>query len=61
MSSDGRGSLVWFSQASMFQSSELDSNSVKEAKRKGHSGKTDFKADAEAAYTKFANFKRIKY
>ncbi|KAF9515163.1 hypothetical protein BS47DRAFT_1391892 [Hydnum rufescens UP504] len=51
--SSGRGSIVFFNQASMFQSSELDSASVEMAKSEGKSGGTDYAAKANEGYTSF--------
>ena len=53
----GRGSLVWFNQASMYQASETQLGSVKEAKNVGHPGTTDYGKDANQAFTGFAAFK----
>ena len=39
---DGRGSCVWFNQATMFQSTELGHNTVADAKLAGNSGTSDF-------------------
>jgi hypothetical protein len=38
---DGRGSMVWFNQASMFQSSELETSTVKAAVGLGMDGTSD--------------------
>ncbi|KAK7030350.1 hypothetical protein VNI00_014207 [Paramarasmius palmivorus] len=42
---DGRGSIVWFNQATMFQTSELGYDTVKEAKAAGGSGTCKKNAD----------------
>ncbi|TFK72417.1 hypothetical protein BDN72DRAFT_894773 [Pluteus cervinus] len=52
----GRGSMVFFNQASMFQSSELDFDTVAAAKLAGHNGATDFPADVQAAFQKYSQF-----
>ncbi|KAF9039512.1 hypothetical protein BDZ89DRAFT_1060957 [Hymenopellis radicata] len=38
---NGRGSVVWFNQASMFQTSETGHETLEIARRKGHSGNAD--------------------
>jgi hypothetical protein len=38
---EGRGSCVWFNQASMFQTAELGYNTVAEAKKNGLDGVCD--------------------
>ncbi len=40
---NGRGSVVWFNQASMFQTSETGYETLETARRKGHSGNADGK------------------
>lgn len=50
----GRGSMVWFNQASLFQSAETGFMTLTDAKAAGHSGTTDFKADAEKCFQKFS-------
>ena len=47
---EGRISLVFFNQAQMHRSSELDGDCVAEAKSKGKSAVRDFGADAQAAF-----------
>jgi hypothetical protein len=47
---EGRGSLVYFNQASMYRSSETNSGTLSEARRKGHSGKVDYGASVEQAF-----------
>lgn len=49
--SEGRGSLVFFNQASLFQSSETDSATLAEARRAGRSTTTDYGEDAQAAFS----------
>lgn len=44
---EGRGSLVWFNQASMIQSAELQYFTITEAKKKGLKTTTDFIQDAD--------------
>lgn len=53
---EGRGSLVYFNQASMYRCSELDGNSVKEAIQRGESGKTDYGRDAQKAFGTYAKY-----
>lgn len=55
----GRGSLVYFNQATMFQSSETDSDTLAEAKAHGHSGKTNYPADIQEAFSQFAHFQPV--
>lgn len=53
-SGDGRGSFVFFNQASMYQSSETGYNTLKEAKIKGrHSGKTSYAAGLNQALSNY--------
>lgn len=53
-SGDGRGSFVFFNQASMYQSAETGYNTLKEARiKKGHSGKTSYAAGLEQALSNF--------
>ncbi|KAF8546155.1 hypothetical protein OG21DRAFT_1491530 [Imleria badia] len=47
----GRGSLVWFNQASMIQSAELGQLSIDAAKKKGMQTSTDFQADAHRYFS----------
>ena len=47
---EGRVSVVFFNQAQMYRSSELDGDSVAEAKSKGKSAVRDFGADSQAAF-----------
>ena len=51
-SSHGRGSLVFFNQASMFQSSETNSRNLAEAKAKGHTGVADYSNIVLNSFTK---------
>ncbi|KAJ3564788.1 hypothetical protein NP233_g8060 [Leucocoprinus birnbaumii] len=48
----GRGSMVWFNQASIFQAAETGFSTLKEARDNGHSGTTDFEMDIKAEFTK---------
>ena len=41
----GRGSLVFFTEATMFQSAAIKEHTMAEAKRNGHSGKVDFEQE----------------
>ncbi|KAF8960543.1 hypothetical protein BDZ97DRAFT_1665701 [Flammula alnicola] len=54
---EGRGSLVYFNQAAMYQSSETDSLTLKKAVAAGHSGMTDYGADIQAAFEKHGVYK----
>jgi hypothetical protein len=56
---EGRGSLVYFNEATMYQSSETDSATLKEAKKKGHSGKTDYGEDIQKAFQDNAFHRRL--
>ena len=56
----GRGSLVYFNQATMYQSSETGHATIGEAIEAGDSGKTDYGADAQVAFTKYARYSPIK-
>jgi hypothetical protein len=46
----GRGSFVFFNQASMFQGPETGFDTLSEARKKGHSGHLDFGANAREAF-----------
>ncbi|KAI0258352.1 hypothetical protein BC834DRAFT_975234 [Gloeopeniophorella convolvens] len=57
----GRGSMVWFNMASMFQSSETGFNTLSKARQAGQSGQSDYRARAQEAfleYGKLHNFPR---
>ena len=41
----GRGSLVFFTEATMFQSAAIKEHTMKQAVRNGHSGNVDFEAE----------------
>lgn len=47
---EGRGSLVYFNQASMYRSSETDSETIAEAISKGHSGTVDYSGSVQEAF-----------
>jgi hypothetical protein len=49
---EGRGSLVYFNEATMYQSSETNSATLGDAKKRGHSGKTDYGEDIGRAFQK---------
>lgn len=51
---EGRGSIVFFNQASMYRSSELGGDSVVEAKKKGKSTIRDFGSDVQKAFESMA-------
>lgn len=52
----GRGSLVFFNQATMYQSSEMDCSTVQEAIKAGGSGLADYGRSAQEAFTKYAKY-----
>lgn len=52
----GRGSLVYFNQASMHQSAETGFATIGDAKLAGFSGKTDYGKDAQAAFDKYGTY-----
>jgi hypothetical protein len=47
---EGRGSLVYFNEASMFQSSETGHATLREAVKAGHSGKADYSRDIQRCF-----------
>ncbi|KAF8160069.1 hypothetical protein B0H34DRAFT_858712 [Crassisporium funariophilum] len=57
---DGRGSLVYFNQAVMYMSSETDSATLKEATKKGHSGKTDYGKAIQDGFEKHGVYRSIQ-
>ncbi|TRM68001.1 hypothetical protein BD626DRAFT_564875 [Schizophyllum amplum] len=59
-SAAGRGSMVWFNQASMFQSAELGVNTVKEAQKQGLDASCDHLALIEQGYFPAVGTFRIK-
>jgi len=56
---EGRGSLVYFNEASMHQSSETVYPTLGKAKKAGLSGKTDYGTDAQAAFQKYGTYSPI--
>lgn len=56
----GRGSLVYFNQATMYQTSETGYATVGEAIKAGDSGKVDYGTSAQAAFTKYARYSPIR-
>lgn len=56
---EGRGSLVYFNEATMYQSSETDSATLGEAKKRGHSGLTDYGDDVGQAFQKHVVRRRL--
>ncbi|KAG6374572.1 hypothetical protein JVT61DRAFT_3925 [Boletus reticuloceps] len=44
---EGRGSLVWFNQASMIQSAEIGYSSITAAQKAGAKATTNFQSDAD--------------
>jgi hypothetical protein len=57
---EGRGSLVWFNQATMYQASETGLGSVKKAKNAGQPGTRDYVTDAQQAFATFGTFKHVE-
>ena len=57
---EGRGSLVYFNQATMYQSSETDSATLGDAKKRGHSGKTEYGEDIQLAFQKNVVRRRLQ-
>ncbi|KAF9471692.1 hypothetical protein BDN70DRAFT_819685 [Pholiota conissans] len=53
---DGRGSIVYFNQASMYQSSETGCSTLKEAEKKGIPCKANFPASVEEALLQFGKY-----
>ena len=56
----GRGSLVYFNQATMYQTSETGYATVGEAIKAGDSGKSDYGTNAQLAFTECAKYCPIK-
>jgi hypothetical protein len=56
---DGRGSLVYFNQATMYQSSETGHPTLRAAIKAGQSGKIDYGASAQQAFMEYAVFLRL--
>jgi len=52
----GRGSLVFFNQATMYQTSETGHATVGEAVRAGDSGKVDYGESAQEAFTRYGKY-----
>jgi hypothetical protein len=52
----GRGSLVYFNEASMHQSAETGYGSLGDARLAGHSGLADYGSDARAAFQKYGTY-----
>lgn len=52
----GRGSLVYFNEATMYQSPETDSATLAEAKKKGHSGTVDYGQSVQEAFAKHITY-----
>ena len=52
----GRASLVFFNQASMYRCSALDGDSVVEAERKGIDTATDYGKDIQQAFQKCTRY-----
>jgi hypothetical protein len=49
----GRGSFVFFNEASMYMSSETNHPTLAQAKLAGHSGTVDFKKSAQELFTQY--------
>jgi hypothetical protein len=47
----GRGSFVFFNQASMFQGPETGFDTLSEARKNGHSANSDFGTNAKEAFS----------
>ena len=47
---DGRGSVVWFNMATMFQSSESGADTLKEVRERGESGYADMSGQEAFEY-----------
>lgn len=47
---DGRGSVVWFNMATMFQSSESGADTLKEARERGETGYADMSGQEAFEY-----------
>lgn len=52
----GRGSLVYFNQATMYQTSETGHATLGEAVRAGESGKVDYGVSAQEAFTRHGKY-----
>ncbi len=53
---EGRASIVFFNQASMYRCSALDGSSVAEAKSKGIDTTTNYGQDVQEAFQKLAHY-----
>lgn len=53
---DGRGSFVYFNEASMYQNSETGYDTLTQARADGHSGTTDYGSDAKQAFTHMGRY-----
>ncbi|KAF8236818.1 hypothetical protein L208DRAFT_1524221, partial [Tricholoma matsutake] len=56
----GQGNLVYFNQATMYQTSETGYATIGEAVEAGDSGKVDYGMSAQAAFTKYAKYFPVK-
>ncbi|KDR72454.1 hypothetical protein GALMADRAFT_143286 [Galerina marginata CBS 339.88] len=56
----GRGSLVYFNQATMYQSSETNHPTLMEAMENGHSGTTDYKGTTQNSFEKYGTMTDIR-
>ncbi|KAF9031896.1 hypothetical protein BJ165DRAFT_1571761 [Panaeolus papilionaceus] len=52
---NGRGSVVFFNQATMYQSAETGFHTIEQAKKAGHSGKVDYGEVAQKAFQKIGS------
>jgi hypothetical protein len=57
---EGRGSLVYFNQATMYQSSETNSATIGDAILAGHSGKTNYPQCIQEAFENFGTYVDIR-
>lgn len=57
----GRGSWVYFNEATMYMSSETGHGTLNNAKARGHSGTTDYGKDAQRAFTNFSTLLDAKH
>jgi hypothetical protein len=58
---EGQGSLVYFNEARMFQSSETDQATLQAAIQAGHSGRTDYTDSIQKSFEKHVEFFPITY
>ena len=56
----GRGSLVYFNQATMYQTSETGHATLGDAVAAGGSGKVDYGVSAQEAFTRYGRYVPVK-